>query len=114
MTPPDAPAPSEKPGEDDVETYASPNYDPARALRERGYVRVNDPRAPAPTESEVERVASKPRCCEHDCTKIAEFTIYGSNGHPENVTEACSDHVGHLCGTPVGQTEDDHWIVVPL
>jgi hypothetical protein len=53
-----------------------------------------------------------PYCCEPDCVKDAEFGIYGSSGHFEDVTEACEDHVGILLGTPTWLDKmNDHWVV---
>ncbi|KKL24380.1 hypothetical protein LCGC14_2415890 [marine sediment metagenome] len=42
----------------------------------------------------------EPYCCEQSCSKDAEFGIYGSSGHFEDVTETCVRHVGALLGTP--------------
>lgn len=55
-----------------------------------------------------------PHCCEHDCSKEADFTLYGSNGYPDNVTHTCTEHIGHLLGTPVGQPPDSYWTIIPL
>lgn len=58
---------------------------------------------------------SKPYCCHQGCGKDAEFRIFGSSRLPDDVTEACQDHVGHLLGTPVGQVpESDAWTVVEI
>ena len=57
----------------------------------------------------------KPYCCELDCVKDAEFGIYGSSGHFEDVTEACEEHVGALLGTPTWlANENDHWVIHPI
>ena len=59
--------------------------------------------------------AEQVHCCEHDCAKVAEFSIHGSSGHFEDVTESCEDHVGILLGTPTWLVqENDHWVVHPL
>ena len=42
---------------------------------------------------------NNPHCCTIDCTKDAEFTIYGASGHPEDYTQACEGHVGVLLDT---------------
>ena len=56
-----------------------------------------------------------PRCCYPDCGKPAEFGIYGSSGHFEDVTETCEDHVGALLGTPTWLArENTHWTIYPL
>jgi len=64
-------------------------------------------------------VQKHPRCCEHDCPEDAEFSIHGSSGHFEDVTEACAEHVGKLLGTPTwllqgGKEENEHWTVHPI
>ena len=57
----------------------------------------------------------KPYCCEMHCQNDAEFGIYGSSGHFEDVTEACAKHVGALLGTPTWLPKmNDHWVVRPL
>ncbi len=57
----------------------------------------------------------KPHCCEHDCTKAAEFSIHGSSGHFEDVTEACEGHVGVLLGTPIWlKAANESWTVFPV
>lgn len=53
------------------------------------------------------------------CGKEAEFQIYGDFGHPEDVADACEDHVGVLLGTPewaekMYGRESHSWTVVPL
>ena len=61
------------------------------------------------------RADDKPYCCYILCFKNAEFGIYGSSGHFEDVTETCVKHVGALLGTPTWlKVENDHWVVHPL
>ena len=56
-----------------------------------------------------------PYCCELACSKDAEFSIHGSSGHFEDVTEACTEHIGALLGTPTWlEKENDHWLVYPM
>ena len=56
-----------------------------------------------------------PYCCEMHCKKDAEFGIYGSSGHFEDVTEACEEHIGVLLGTPDWlKKKNDHWLVYPI
>jgi hypothetical protein len=47
------------------------------------------------------------------CPKPAEFGIHGSSD-PLDRTEACTDHVGALLGSPVSGAENTHWIVWPI
>ena len=57
----------------------------------------------------------KPYCCYLDCPNDAEFGIYGSSGHFEDVTEACEAHIGALLGTPTWlKKENEHWVVYPM
>ncbi len=57
----------------------------------------------------------KPYCCENTCEKDAEFSIHGSSGHFEDVTETCEEHVGELLGTPMWlEKENSHWLVYPV
>lgn len=57
----------------------------------------------------------KRHCCYPGCGKRAEFEIYDSNDRrPDQGTEACEDHLGHLVGgvppvEPVGP-----WLVYPI
>jgi hypothetical protein len=47
-----------------------------------------------------------------ECDKDAEFTIFGGSGHFEDVTEACTEHVGALLGTPEWLTKGNReWTV---
>jgi hypothetical protein len=56
-----------------------------------------------------------PHCCHMFCGNDAEFSIHGSSGHFEDVTEACEDHVGALLGTPMWlEKESEHWVVYPI
>lgn len=49
------------------------------------------------------------------CRRKAEFSIYGSSGHPEDITETCEKHVGGLLGTPTYlKLENKHWVVYPI
>ncbi len=58
---------------------------------------------------------AKPHCCFPDCLKDAEFSIHGSSGDFEDVTEACEEHAGALLGTPAHlEKENDHWVVHPI
>lgn len=57
----------------------------------------------------------KAHCCHTDCDKDAEFSIHGSSGHFEDVTESCEDHVGALLGTPTWlQKENESWSIFPI
>ena len=61
------------------------------------------------------RAGDKPYCCHILCFRDAEFGIYGSSGHFEDVTEACERHIGSLLGTPTWlHEENDHWLVHPI
>ncbi len=61
------------------------------------------------------RAGNKPYCCYMTCFRNAEFGIYGSSGHFEDVTETCAKHVGALLGTPTWLPKmNDHWVVHPL
>ena len=61
-----------------------------------------------------------PRCCfvfpedDSQCAAEAEFSIHGSNGHPDEVTEVCPAHVGPLLGDIEGHPPNSHWLVYPL
>jgi len=58
---------------------------------------------------------AKPYCCALGCSKDAGFSIHGSTGHFEDVTEACESHVGALLGTPAWlPKQNDHWLVYPI
>ena len=60
------------------------------------------------------RAGGKPYCCHMTCFRNAEFGIYGSSGHFEDVTETCVRHVGALLGTPTWLPKmNDHWVVHP-
>lgn len=61
------------------------------------------------------RPAKCPWCCYMDCFEDATFSIHGSSGHFEDITEACADHVGLLLGTPDWLPKNnDHWVVHPI
>jgi len=67
-----------------------------------------------------DNMQDKPYCCyindnDESCPNDAEFALYGSSGHFEDVTETCEAHVGMLLGTPTWLSkENSHWIVYPL
>lgn len=46
------------------------------------------------------------------CNRIAEFSIVGESGAPDDVTEACEEHVGALLGSAVGAKLNHSWTVV--
>jgi hypothetical protein len=50
----------------------------------------------------------KPYCCLPGCPADADFSIHGSPGQFEDVTEACESHVGALLSA------HDHWLVYPI
>lgn len=53
-----------------------------------------------------------PYCCFLNCSNDAEFSVHGSSGHFEDVTETCALHVGLLLGTPTWlEKQNDHWVV---
>lgn len=62
----------------------------------------------------------KQLCCflsdnKERCDHVAEFTIYGGSGHPEDYTESCEAHVGALIGTPTWmEKENESWTVVAI
>ena len=57
----------------------------------------------------------EPYCCHVGCDKDAEFSVHGSSGHFEDVTETCAEHVGALLGTPTWlKKENEHWVVYPI
>lgn len=63
----------------------------------------------------LQAVRKRPHCCHPDCLNDAEFSIHGSSGHVDDVTEACTDHVGALLGTPARlEKENEHWVVHPM
>lgn len=54
-------------------------------------------------------------CCTIGCPRSAEFAIFGESGLPEDHTDACSDHVGALLGTPLHASRDNRsWQVTLL
>lgn len=54
-------------------------------------------------------------CCQIGCQYPAEFAIFGASGLPEDHTDACTDHVGALLGTPLHASQDNRsWHVVVL
>lgn len=58
------------------------------------------------------RRSQAPWCCYSGCARQAEFSIYGSSGHFEDVTETCERHVGSLLGTPQWLKKDNKsWTV---
>ena len=58
---------------------------------------------------------TKPHCCYPDCPDNAEFSIHGSPGHFEDVTETCEAHVGAFLGTPTWlEKPNEYWLVYPL
>jgi hypothetical protein len=60
-------------------------------------------------------MTNQSHCCYLGCNKLAEFGIYGAPAHFEDVTEACSKHVGELLGTPLWKTQPNtHWVIYPL
>lgn len=61
-------------------------------------------------------MSEKPYCCHMDCDKDAEFSIHGSSGHFEDVTESCVNHIGALLGTlpQLMPKKNDHWLVYPI
>lgn len=57
----------------------------------------------------------KPFCCHQTCTKGADFSIQGSSGHLEDITDACQEHVGDLLGTPIWLSkENEYWHIRPI
>ena len=64
-------------------------------------------------ESKGDTMSTESKCCFLTCPLPATFTIYGQSDHPEDVTEACEDHVGSLLGTPDYLERDNiSWRVV--
>lgn len=41
-------------------------------------------------------------CCHENCDKPATVEIRGESGLIEDMTNACTEHVGAMLGTPVG------------
>ena len=91
-------------------------------VRTSGYLRVEDPDYVEPEtittvtpRDKYPRAPGRPYCCHMDCDNDAEFGIYGSSGHFEDVTEACAEHVGALLGTPMWlEKENEYWAVYPI
>jgi hypothetical protein len=66
-------------------------------------------------ERKIDPPTKKPHCCEQECPNDAEFSIHGSSGHFEDVTEACEEHVGALLGTSAClEKPNEHWRVYPM
>lgn len=65
-------------------------------------------------------MVNKPYCCyindeDEPCENDAEYAVFGSSNHFEDVTEACTMHVGFLLGTPLWLDEhNEHWRVYPI
>lgn len=54
----------------------------------------------------------KPWCCWPECKADAVFQIIGGSNHPDDNTQACTDHVGALLGTPQGIAKNNtYWDV---
>jgi hypothetical protein len=54
-------------------------------------------------------------CCEHDCTKEAQFEIINTTpgADPYDQTDACEDHVGQLLGS-TNEVPATTWAIVAL
>jgi hypothetical protein len=82
----------------------------------------NNPTERFPTPSEMIRSAQKAvkdmrrlTCCLAPCDQPAAYQIIGESNHPDDMTEACVDHVGALLGTPDWlQVDNRAWTVVLL
>ena len=62
--------------------------------------------------------AEKDRCCFigpglrstlKGCTHDAEFRIYAQDGHPNDWTSSCEEHVGAMLGTPTWKAVENQW-----
>lgn len=52
-------------------------------------------------------------CCFIGCDKVADFQVTWG-GRPDDHTESCIDHVGHLLGYHDGEPEPHYYVVSPI